>query len=631
MSIRKITEWEIHYIEEKLGRSPTPLELSLLSHLWSEQVSHKNVISIMDSVTQFGENIITNLPFQSIGFINTNGDTSIIAGMITLPPSTGVRKSKQKANELLLEIATLGAIPLEVINKNNTILAIGTLQKKLVRKPTTFSEGNLLYLLRSSSSKHLQKCVLELHPHSYVRSLKIIDEGGLIVACTNLAKEGKGGIDCDIQSFPEEKKNFHKKMLIRKYFGSVLAVVIRGFEKEIQKISQKSNVDCIQVGKITGEDVLRFQVTGQEVAEIPNALMFPSTDTLSVSNQELGKPKYLEKVNSLDLSEVQQPTDFNRTLVKLVSLPDVMPDKGVLTSKKSSNAIAHIIPLEEGHRHLVVSIEGNNQFLFLDPATGGKCAVASAIRNVLCCGATPRFVTLDADFDDLSDPTAHYQFREAISGLGRASTVFNLPIVSTHLVTDRIPRENPNLIAGVVGDVESVDQIISQDFKDAGDFILIFGSHRGEIGGSEYLKLIHKKELGPPPSVDLLMERNLQEFISLTNSSKMIKSAYPVSKGGLSLALVRCLLNSREGIGARIHMSSKIRDDEMLFGETQGLVIVTVEEESIIDIERICMKLRLPCTAIGRVTDTGKFEFNDLISVKVEKIASVRQATLLVG
>lgn len=623
MSIRKITEWEIRYIDEKMGRSPTSLELSLLSHLWSGQISHKNVISIMDSVTQFGENIITDFPFQSIGFIDTVADTSLIVGMITLPPLTGIRKSRQKINELLLEIATLGAIPLEVIKKKNTILALGTLEKKLVKKPTTFSEGNLLYLLRSPASKHLQKCVLELHHHSYVRSLKIIDEGGLIVACTNLAREGKCGIDCDIQSFPEGKKNSHKKILIRKYFGSVLAVVIRGFEKEIHKISQKNNVECIQVGKVTGEDVLRFQLTGQEVAEIPNSLMFPSSDTLSVSNQELGKPKYLEKVNSLDLSEVRQPADFNQTLVKLVSSPDVMPDKGVLTSKKSSNAIAHIIPLEEDDRHLVVSIEGNDQFLFLDPATGGKCAMALAIRNVLCCGAIPRFVTLGVDFDDLSDPTAHYQFREALSGLGSASTVFNLPIVSTHLVTDRVSRENPNLIVGVVGDVESVDQIISQDFKDEGDFILIFGSHRGEIGGSEYLKLIHKKELGPPPSVDLLMERNLQEFIYLTKSSKMIKSAYTVSKGGLSMALVRCLLNSREGIGARIHMSSKIREDEMLFGETQGLVIVTVEEESIIEIERICMRLRLPCTAIGRVTDTGKFEFNDLISLKVEKIAEM--------
>lgn len=623
MSIKKITEWEIHCIEEKLGRSPTSVELSLLSHLWSKQISNKNAISIIDSVSQVGKNIITDFPFQSIGFIDTNGDTSVIAGMVTLSPSTGIRKRKQKTDELLLEIATLGAIPLEVIKKKNTILVLGTLEKKLVKKPTTFSEGNLLYLLRSSTSKHLQKCVLELHHHSYVRSLKIIDEGGLIVACTNLAKEGKCGIDCYVQSFPEGKKNFHKKILIQKYFGSVLAMVIRGFEKEIHKISQKNNVECIQVGKVTGEDVLRFQLTGQEVAEIPNSLMFPSSDTLSVSNQELGKPKYLEKVNSLDLSEVRQPADFNRTLVKLVSSPDVMPDKGVLTSKKLSNAIAHIIPLEEDDKHLVVSIEGNDQFLFLDPATGGKCAMALAIRNVLCCGAIPRFVTLGVDFDDLSDPTAHYQFREALSGLGSASTVFNLPIVSTHLVTDRVSRENPNLIIGVVGDVESIDQIISQDFKDEGDFILIFGSHRGEIGGSEYLKLIHQKELGPPPSVDLLMERNLQEFISLTKSSKMIKSAYPVSKGGLSIALVRCLLNSREGIGTRIHMSSKIRDDEMLFGETQGLVIVTVEEESIIEIERICMRLRLPCTAIGRVTDTGKFEFNDLISLKVEKIAEM--------
>ena len=32
------------------------------------------------------------------------------------------------------------------------------------------------------------------------------------------------------------------------------------------------------------------------------------------------------------------------------------------------------------------------------------------------------------------------------------------------------------------------------------------------------------------------------------------------------------------------------------------------------------MNSRVPCTAIGRVTDNGIFTFNDLLKVKVEKL-----------
>ena len=39
-----------------------------------------------------------------------------------------------------------------------------------------------------------------------------------------------------------------------------------------------------------------------------------------------------------------------------------------------------------------------------------------------------------------------------------------------------------------------------------------------------------------------------------------------------------------------------------------------------IEIERLCMNLGVPCTAIGRVTDNGQYTFNDLIDIKCDKL-----------
>ena len=84
--------------------------------------------------------------------------------------------------------------------------------------------------------------------------------------------------------------------------------------------------------------------------------------------------------------------------------------------------------------------------------------------------------------------------------------------------------------------------------------------------------------------------------------------------------MAHAIIASAQGVGARIHLSSKIRNDQLLFGETRGLTIISVSEESIIEIERLCMNSGVPCTAIGRVTSDGQYTFNELIKLKREKL-----------
>ena len=148
----------------------------------------------------------------------------------------------------------------------------------------------------------------------------------------------------------------------------------------------------------------------------------------------------------------------------------------------------------------------------------------------------------------------------------------------------------------------------------------MLGSHRGELGGSTYLKEIHGKEEGPPPASDLEVEQRIREILITGAKVGLISSAAAVSRGGLAVTVAQMILLSEDGIGARIHLSSKIRDDELLFGETQGLCVITVKEKDIMELERICMRIGVTCTAIGRVTDKALYTFNNLLSVKQSEL-----------
>jgi len=119
--------------------------------------------------------------------------------------------------------------------------------------------------------------------------------------------------------------------------------------------------------------------------------------------------------------------------------------------------------------------------------------------------------------------------------------------------------------------------------------------------------------------VDLLMESRLQEAVLTGINEDLIQSARPIGRGGVALAIAKSF-EKNSNLGARIYFSRKLKTEELLFGETQGLVLVTIKENDLMEFERICMAIGVPATTIGRVTDDGFYTFNKSIKLPVKKL-----------
>ena len=50
----------------------------------------------------------------------------------------------------------------------------------------------------------------------------------------------------------------------------------------------------------------------------------------------------------------------------------------------------------------------------------------------------------------------------------------------------------------MIGVLEDISKRVTMSFKDEGDLIVLLGETRDELGGSEYLKVIHGLETGRP-------------------------------------------------------------------------------------------------------------------------------------
>jgi len=187
----------------------------------------------------------------------------------------------------------------------------------------------------------------------------------------------------------------------------------------------------------------------------------------------------------------------------------------------------------------------------------------------------------------------------------------------------------PTPVIGMVGVLDNLDQCTSSEFKDAGDFIVTLGALNGCVGGSEYLKSEHGKVEGPIPPLNEELEMGVQELCLEAIKKGIVKSAHDLSDGGLAVNIAESIISAKSGLGAKLDIDRKLRDDELLFGECQSVIIVSLNEDQLYELILLAQGMDVHTQAIGRVTDSGRLVINDLIDVSRNEIELVYNNTLV--
>ena len=258
--------------------------------------------------------------------------------------------------------------------------------------------------------------------------------------------------------------------------------------------------------------------------------------------------------------------------------------------------------------------------------------MAEAARNVVCSGGDPIAITNCLNFGNPQDPEIYWQFREAVTGIGEACRSLNTPVTGGNVSFYNETGESavyPTPVIGMVGLLENIKQNTTMEFKDAGDFIVTLGALNGNLGGSEYLRTIYDKIQGPIPHLNMELEMGVQELCLEAIKKGIVKSAHDLSDGGLAVNISESLVRSAQGLGVKLDVSRKLRNDELLFGECQSLIVVTLEESSLYELILLSKKLDVHTQTIGRVTDTGRVVINDLIDVPRKKLEDAYFNSLL--
>jgi len=154
----------------------------------------------------------------------------------------------------------------------------------------------------------------------------------------------------------------------------------------------------------------------------------------------------------------------------------------------------------------------------------------------------------------------------------------------------------------MVGLLEDIRHATTQWFKAAGDNVLLLGETRDELGGSEYLKIVHGLETGRPPRLDLARERAVQAACLAAIRAGLVRSAHDCADGGLAVALAECCATGPGSpLGARVTTDSDLRPDAQLFAESASRIVLSVRPGDTARVEQIAGEHGAPCRRLGEV------------------------------
>ena len=465
------------------------------------------------------------------------------------------------------------------------------------------------------TEKLLLEASLELIGSGAITGIQDMGAAGLTSSASEMAGRAGNGVEIDVALVPvRERCMTPYEILLSESQERMLVVAEIGREDEVERILQKWELEAAVIGQVTGDGMFRVLENGTVVADIPSLPLTQGCPTYERPGVESDEVK---KLRERDLSHVSSGEgDLTGQLLELMGSPNLASKRWIFqqydTTVRAASVIqpgggAGVVRLPETRRGIAATTDCNGRYCFLHPRRGAAIAVSEAARNLVCVGAVPTAVTNNLNFGNPLKPAIYHQLREAVLGIAEACVLFETPVtggnVSLYNETDGAAIY-PTPVIGMVGVVEDVELVCRPAFTRTGDAIVLLGTNKGEMGGSEYAYVLHDLVAGDPPDVDLLAERELQRAVLAMVKEDLLDSAHDCAEGGLACTLVEASLGDGErSFGIDVTLTDEMPPVPLLFGETQGRIVVSCRTEQLARVAKLAESHDVPCAQIGLVGD----------------------------
>lgn len=512
----------------------------------------------------------------------------------------------------------------------NTVMYVGAKTGRDGIHGATFSSEELTEDTEESRSavqvgdpfmeKLLLEACLEVVKSDALVGIQDMGAAGLTSSSAEMASKAGTGVEMNLDLVPQRETNMSAyEMMLSESQERMLIVVKAGREDEIKVIFDKYDLDAVAVGKVTEDKMLRLLHKGEVVAEVPADAL---AEDAPVYNMPDAEPAYFAEYQAMENAE-PNVTDYKETLTALLKAPTIASKEWVYNQydyQVRTNTVvapgsdAAVLRVRGTNKGLAMTTDCNARYIYLDPTTGGKIAVAEAARNIVCSGGQPLAITDCLNFGNPEKPEIFWQIQKSADGIAEACLALDAPVIggNVSMYNERSGEAvYPTPTIGMVGLVKDLAHVTTQEIKAAGDVLYVIGDTKTEFGGSELQKLVEGGISGKAPSIDLTVEAARQQSILEAIQAGLVQSAHDVSEGGVAVALAEKTFAAK-GLGLDVALTGSATT--ALFAESQSRFVLTVKAEHAEGFETIVKDAQ----KIGTVTDDANIKISGETGVLVE-------------
>ncbi len=267
-------------------------------------------------------------------------------------------------------------------------------------------------------------------------------------------------------------------------------------------------------------------------------------------------------------------------------------------------------------------VESHNHPSAVEPFQGAATGVGGILRDVFAVGARPIAVLDSLRFGEVAEsPRSRYLLERAVAGIGHYGNSIGVPTVGGEIYFESAYEQNCLINAMCVG-IAPRERLIRSAAAGPGNVLVLFGALTGRdgIGGASVLA---SAELGDGdeakrPSVqigDPFAEKKLLECCLELLDAELLVALQDLGAAGLTSSAAE--MASKGDVGIDLDVSrvplreAGMEPFEIMVSESQERMLCVVAPGRVAAVIAVCEKWETPATAIGEITDTGRFRILD--------------------
>jgi phosphoribosylformylglycinamidine synthase II len=407
------------------------------------------------------------------------------------------------------------------------------------------------------------------------------------------------------------------------------------------------DVEAVAIGTFTdsGRLVLRYQ--GHDVGDLDLAFLHD------------GLPRITRKAITVEKGEAEPsfaaPSDLGAELTALLAAPDVASKEWIVrqydhevqagmvmkpfvgAQQRTPSDAAVVRPKLDSNKGLAIGNGIAPRYGDIDPYAMGLLVIDEAIRNVIAAGARPDRIALLDNFcaGNCERPEILGEVARVALACRDAALALGTPFISGKDSLNNEFRTPSGVVAipttlliSAIGIIDDVRRCVSSDLKRSGSKLVLIGTTRAELGGSQYYA--RRSLLGKSvPRVDLDVARRTFERLAAAIGSKLLLACHDLSDGGLGTALAEMTFD--RAIGVRVDLAAVPRqatpgvgppferDDVLLFSESPTRFLCEVAPDAL---ERLVATLGdVPHAVIGETDGSRRVVIHGVTGKPVVDVA----------